>query len=238
LIYFANKNYPIPNKDKSICQYQDVKVKFYMSKFLKIIQLKMNKLDLVARFEIYKQLPGQELLKLCKTSKKFNEICNNRSVQFNNLWLQKIREEFLINLPYVENAVNYYRTYGKFLHKYELNASDYENIFQTAVIMRKFEIVEVLLKYSPLIPNTDALYIAVKNNDVEMARLLINDPRIANSDLREIFALSMQKRYIISKMLLENSPFVMQLPGSNMYLEAINRMIAADKGFKDRLNKL
>lgn len=196
----------------------------------------MNSLDLVARFEIYKQLPGKELLKLCKLSKKFNEVCNNRSSRFNNLWLQKIREDFNINLPYVENAVNYYRTYLKFLNKYGLNSNDYNGIFETAVQNRNFEIVDVILKYSPFVPNNDSLNIAVQNNDVEMVRLLISDTRIANSDLTRAFGAAMQKRYEIAKLLLENSPSVMQLPQAANYLQAVNRMIAARRGLQNRLN--
>ena len=196
----------------------------------------MNSLDLVARFEIYKQLPGKELLKLCKLSKKFNEVCNNRSSQFNNLWLQKIREDFNINLPYVENAINYYRTYLKFLNKYGLNSNDYNGIFETAVRNRNFEIVDAILRYSPFVPNNDSLNIAVQNNDVEMVRLLISDARIANSDLTRAFGAAMQKRYEIAKLLLENSPSVMQLPQAANYLQAVNRMIAARRGLQNRLN--
>lgn len=196
----------------------------------------MDKLDLVARFEIYKQLPGEDLLRLCKTSRKFKEVCNDRSHQFNNLWLQKINEDFNINLPHVENAIDYYRRYFKFLTKHKLESTDLTNIFQTAIRNRDFEIVDVLLNYSPLVPTSDSLYIAVKNNDVEMTRLLMNDPRIANSDLMLVFSLSMQKRYEIAKILLENSPSVMQLPQAGAFLAQVNRLIAERKGLQHRLN--
>ena len=69
----------------------------------------MEKLNSDEKMSILMKLTGEEIIKVCQTSKNMSRICNDE--RFTPLWRNKIKEEF--NIEY--NGTNGYEKY-KYLH--------------------------------------------------------------------------------------------------------------------------
>lgn len=67
----------------------------------------MENLSLDAKYEVYKNMSGRELLNLCNTSKFMRETCQKNN--FNMIWQHKIKEDFNVDYHDRDGYLEYLR---------------------------------------------------------------------------------------------------------------------------------
>ena len=147
----------------------------------------MNIQDLTpdAKFELSKHLSGSELVKLCSTSKSLRNTCN--SSRFNNIWIQKIKEDF--NIVYREkDAYREYLRLSYCVNKpiWVLERDDETLLFNTNEDAINFVISEIM---------NDAYY-----NEEEVSEILIGK----QLELDNIFKYRRNNYYIYESKIIKS----------------------------------
>ena len=78
----------------------------------------MEHLSLDAKFELFKNMSGKELVKLCNTSKSMRDTCSKHN--FYTIWSEKIKQDFNTDYHETDSYLEYLRlayVYGKTIWK-------------------------------------------------------------------------------------------------------------------------
>jgi hypothetical protein len=113
----------------------------------------MELLPLDIQIKVLMELPSEDIVRLCQTSKYMQRFCNN-SEKYNRLWQHKIRQDFLWDYQ----GSNGYQKYMEIIQNPEIK--EYQNLLSLANRVKNFTLREYIISTLPKIYKSDVRHLA------------------------------------------------------------------------------